>query len=615
LLQAAAVLGQTFTLPALAAAAGVVAEGLESRLVDLVRREILVRDVDPRSPERGQYGFVQAAIREVAYSTLSRRDRRARHLAAARYFEAIGDDELAGVLASHYVSAWKADPEGPEAAAIVVQARLALRGAAERAAALHDYLGAARYLENAIGLTEPGHDRATMDEQRGDLLRLALRYDESRAALQRAIATFDELGDQRAAAHASTILGRALIESWRPAEAIPMLEAALARLDLEAPDPTLAAVVASLARAHMGAGNTEKGLGWADRAIAIAERSDSPAPLVDALITRAWAAGNQGRNREALALLMGAAELGRRYGLPQEELRAIFNQTAGAEEDPQYLEPLFERGLAIARRYGLSGWLKNLESNWLWFLLNDGQWDRARQLDEERAEEMGDDPGRHQAIAFITAARGEFDEAEARLAIVEAAMEGVTKANDLATVHISRGMIRLAQGRLEEAVEAGLASTVSPEAGAFGAEGAAIAAYLLGDSARLETVRAAFETTSPPPSFGKALRAEIDGMAASLAGDLATARARFQTAIETHRTLRVPISVAVAELLLVSAVGTTDPAGQSAADEARTIFEGLRAQAYLAMLDRVLEREPAPPVGGSALASPSEAAAAVSPPR
>ena len=51
-------------------------------------------EIDPRSPERGQYAFVQALIREVAYGTLAQRDRRARHLAAARYFEALGDDEL-----------------------------------------------------------------------------------------------------------------------------------------------------------------------------------------------------------------------------------------------------------------------------------------------------------------------------------------------------------------------------------------------------------------------------------------------------------------------------------------------------------------------------------------
>ena len=52
-------------------------------------------EIDPRSPERGQYAFVQALIREVAYNTLSKKDRKAKHLAAARWFESLGNEELA----------------------------------------------------------------------------------------------------------------------------------------------------------------------------------------------------------------------------------------------------------------------------------------------------------------------------------------------------------------------------------------------------------------------------------------------------------------------------------------------------------------------------------------
>src|SRR4029079_11090457 len=87
---------------------------LEPRLRALIARDLLVLDTDPRSPERGQYGFVQAVIREVAYDTLAKRDRRARHLAAARYFEALGDDELSGALATHYLAAFEASAEGGE---------------------------------------------------------------------------------------------------------------------------------------------------------------------------------------------------------------------------------------------------------------------------------------------------------------------------------------------------------------------------------------------------------------------------------------------------------------------------------------------------------------------
>ena len=67
------------------------ARTLEPRLRALVRRELLGLEADPRSPERGQYAFVQALIREVAYNTLAQRDRKVRHLAAARFFEIARD--------------------------------------------------------------------------------------------------------------------------------------------------------------------------------------------------------------------------------------------------------------------------------------------------------------------------------------------------------------------------------------------------------------------------------------------------------------------------------------------------------------------------------------------
>ena len=136
LVQDAATLGQSFTIGAVAAVASLEAAEAAKRLDRLVRADLLRREVDPRSPEQGQYAFVQALIREVAYSTLSLRDRRSRHLAAARYFESIGDDELAGALAAHYLAAYRASTEGPEAEALVAQARIALRAAAERATSL-----------------------------------------------------------------------------------------------------------------------------------------------------------------------------------------------------------------------------------------------------------------------------------------------------------------------------------------------------------------------------------------------------------------------------------------------------------------------------------------------
>src|SRR5439155_6660826 len=83
LLQDGAVFGKTFTRQALAALSGLAVEQLEPLLASLVRKEVLGLQADVRSPEHGQYGFLQDLVRHVAYETLSRHERRARHLAAA----------------------------------------------------------------------------------------------------------------------------------------------------------------------------------------------------------------------------------------------------------------------------------------------------------------------------------------------------------------------------------------------------------------------------------------------------------------------------------------------------------------------------------------------------
>ena len=121
--------------------------------------------LDPRSPERGQYAFVQALIREVAYNTLAKKDRKVRHLAAARFFESLGSDELAGGLAGHYLAAQRLAADDAEAAALAAQARLALRGAADRAAALGSHEQAITFLEQALDVTSDPVERAELHER------------------------------------------------------------------------------------------------------------------------------------------------------------------------------------------------------------------------------------------------------------------------------------------------------------------------------------------------------------------------------------------------------------------------------------------------------------------
>ncbi|MGH3288825.1 MAG: ATP-binding protein, partial [Streptosporangiaceae bacterium] len=133
----AAVLGSSFPADALVAVAGQDETVVRAALAELVRREVLSVSADPLSPEKGSYGFAQNMLRQVAYDTLSRRDRKARHLKVAAHLRAAfpGDgEEMAEVIARHYLDALEAIPTDPDAGQIRGQAIAALTRAAERAA-------------------------------------------------------------------------------------------------------------------------------------------------------------------------------------------------------------------------------------------------------------------------------------------------------------------------------------------------------------------------------------------------------------------------------------------------------------------------------------------------
>ena len=81
----AAVLGTSFSAEALVAVSGRSEAEVQTCLAELVRREVLQVSADRLSPQRGDYRFAQEMLRQVAYATLARRDRKARHLAVAEY--------------------------------------------------------------------------------------------------------------------------------------------------------------------------------------------------------------------------------------------------------------------------------------------------------------------------------------------------------------------------------------------------------------------------------------------------------------------------------------------------------------------------------------------------
>jgi class 3 adenylate cyclase/tetratricopeptide (TPR) repeat protein len=417
LVQSAAIMGKSFTVESLAAISGESAESLSELLGSLVRRQMLAVDVDPRSPERGQYQFVQAVVREVAESSLSRADRRSLHLAAARYYEALGDDELAGVQASHYVEAYKATPTGPEADALAAQARVSLRAAADRAIALHSYRQALSYLDQGLSVTpDPAeqaalHERAVPAAAEAGLYEVANDHAKALETLARAT------GDRLALLHAIT--RRTWVEHSFHNEraALALLEPALQDVADLPPSIEIVEAQAEMARALMMAGDYDRSIEVSDRALA-SSKLISDYLVTDVLITKGTAMANsRDHATEGEILLLGAMEVAERNGELWLALRARNNMLGNASgNDAALALQLMKDGYAMARAHGFLTWAYQFAHVARESSLELGDFDSWTAIVEEL-----DAPGfyggwRNSQNAVRDAYRGDLERARAELA-------------------------------------------------------------------------------------------------------------------------------------------------------------------------------------------------------
>jgi class 3 adenylate cyclase/tetratricopeptide (TPR) repeat protein len=185
---------------------------LDRAVEELLRLQILTRDTNRLSADYGQLRFVQSVVRQVAYGTLSRHDRKAGHLAAAQYLDdhAEGATEIDAVVAQHYLDALDAVPDDPGAPELASKAIALLVRAADRAHSLGVPEDAAAHLKTALVHAADGHVRADLQRQRASVLRDAGRYDEAVALGKEAAEAFDALGDDVAAARAVAVWARSL---------------------------------------------------------------------------------------------------------------------------------------------------------------------------------------------------------------------------------------------------------------------------------------------------------------------------------------------------------------------------------------------------------------------
>jgi class 3 adenylate cyclase/tetratricopeptide (TPR) repeat protein len=595
LVQVAAVLGQSFTMPALVAVSERPAGELEPRLRSLVRREILAVDADPRSPERGQYGFVQSVIREVALSTLSRRDRRARHLAAARYFESLGDEELAPVLAAHYLEAYRAAPDDEQGRAVRAQARVALRAAADRAGRLHNYEQAVRGMGEALALTEDEAERAGLLVRQAELAEAGALFSEAATMAERARAAFEAVGDGRGALLATAIIGRIELARGHVDEATVALEHAVRGLD-PATDPEVYARLASeLARAHMLAGRYAPGLEWTERSLAAAGPIRATELIAEALNTRGVLLQESGRLDEGILLIRAAVDLAAASSHSRAELRARYNLAGRMfSDDPRAGAKVIHDAVEVATRTGRRDWQATCLAFAALFDEAVGDWDEAlATLDElARISRASGSPSEadSDAVAIraaIEAKRGDRTAWPRADREIQTMLEGDSNTQRLGAYVWYAGDVAIAEGRYADALE--VATRIHDGNWLYAATFVrARAAVLAGDLAEATAAYAVDGYRSEVGVLRDAERLVIAAGIAGLQGRRDEALGMYRDAARTLRVIDCRQELATALLDAVTVLGADDPAAPEMADEARAIFEQLGARAYLDRLEEAL---------------------------
>ncbi len=591
LLQAASVLGQAFTVDGLAAVAALDPQDLERRLVSLARRELVVRDVDPRSAERGQFAFVQSLVREVAYSTLARRDRMARHLAAARHFETLVDQELAGALAAHYLAAYRNAAEGPEADALAAQARISLRAAGDRAVALGAQEQALGFFRDALEVTREPLERAALLERAGRAASAAGSHEEAEQRLGEAIGLLRAAGDRGGAARVTGLLGDAMFGRYRLDAALSLLEPAAAEFADLGDDPGLASLLGQLARFQMLRQlDFPAAIASADRALEIAERLDRVDLVADTLVTRGVALLGVGRSYEGLGCLETGLRLAERHGLLATEIRARTNMGGPlTDRDPRAAFEVSRVGLELARRFGHRQGVSMLLGNASVGAAETGEW--AWAVGELRAglESAASTEERATLLMFLVGYLVEQD-APADTEIAE--LDGWLTARIADEPYLEANVAGLrafqAQREGDLAAAAGYSlenGRIDPYNAVASYSEAVFQALAAGDRERTADALAALRATASHAAMARLASRVAEAGISALDGQAHVARAGLLAAWAEFRDLDAVRRQALTGLVMATLLGDDDPAVRAAVDESRLLLERMGAGFWLARLD------------------------------
>jgi tetratricopeptide (TPR) repeat protein len=566
------------------------AEDLETELRDLVRKEYIFADNDPRSPERGQFGFVQGVIREVAVGTLARRDRQAKHVAVARYAESLGEEELTGVIAAHYIEAYRASPDEVGNEELLPKALEWLDRAGQRALSLGSPDEAAEMFDQAIALAPDDSALAPLLERAGKTAARRQHHESATEYLEKAIDIYQAQGEIAKWGLCVSQLSSSAQSTGSQAASLEQCERAF---EIVGEDETFVRAKLALAVAStLGYGTeVERAVEWCEIALRLAEELDDSAILASALGTRSLALFTMGRHREAVMLARGMAGIADEAGELIEQARARTGLSLYMLPDnPRGMVDVAREAVEIARKVGSRGLeitnMLNITETSLYL----GLWDEAFAMIEQlHQRELA--PWHREWLAGLEAVfaalGGDFARANELLAINGDSSN--TSLAELTTRLTTIAFVALANGRLDDALrDANRAVELDPVgincAAALGI--AARAALWMGN---LDELRGVF--TAMHRIRGRAMaamRRTAEAGIAALEGRIDESADIYQDAIERWRAVESVLDLALCELDLAMVLGK-DHEEATAAKEALDIFVQIGARVFVERLSAIID--------------------------
>jgi class 3 adenylate cyclase len=545
LLLAAAVLGHRFRPDALATIVGGDAVRTRERIDGLLRRELLTLNEEINSPGHGELMFVQDLVREVAYHTLARTERRALHLAAARYLEAL-DDDVAEQLAVHLVEAHRLTAPSREADRLGRRAVAALRHAARGSMALHVPERALGLLRSALRLEAVG-GRPTLLAEAADAAQAAGRLEIAEELLRELIALHGTAGRRQEAARSRARLASVMLSAQRNEPALAELEAAMRAVRNWEADASGIALAAELARARTVVGDDREALDWAENALAAAQRLELTGIATDLRVTRGTAMFALGDEEGGLADLRAAIAQAQEAGLLHTELRARNNEAwALLGDDPRAAMETARLGLELATTMGLGDIAVPLADIACTAAIETGDWGWALDTIDELAQRGMPDTFRivlAATAATIKTLRGQHDAMDTLDALEP--LPADTDRQVVAGVRQARAWSAFVAGKHEDArrlAQEAIEGYVGNDP-AYQRALATRAALWAGDR---ETAAASISGLGAPGQWGRATEATLATMDAGLAAiGGQEAHARYRRARSAWETLGLPLQLAL----------------------------------------------------------------------